>query len=439
MDQVYNFLKNKLSQDDTIIVAVSGGPDSMALLHILLKLQSIKYIKIVVAHVNHNVRIESEQEKEFVFNYCNLNHLSFEYMKIEEYENHKFSEADARKKRYEFFKKVMKKYSSKYLLTAHHGDDLIETILMRIVRGSTLKGYGGFQLESNYSDYTILRPLILVTKEDILTYLDSNHLDYVLDKSNESDHYTRNRYRKYILPALKKENKSVHLKFKMFSELLFEYDHYVESIAIDHMKKIFLNHRLLINDFLKLDNIIQKKILNIILNDIYLEKISSITTIHIDNILNFIKNKKDSGRIDLPNNIFILKEYGYIEFVPKVDKIDFKVPLENKNNLEDGHTIEIVDEIDNDSNFVCRLSKGEVSFPLYIRNRKVGDRMIVKNLSNSKKVSDIFINSKLSREKRRTYPLVVDNNDVIVWIPGIKKSKFDRTKEEKYDIILKYY
>ena len=191
----------------------------MCLLEILNSLKDKYKLKLICAHVNHGLRSESENEKNFVENYCVINNIIFEYMKIDKYTNNKFSESEGRKKRYNFFNELMTKYQAKYLMTAHHGDDLIETIMMRIVRGSNLKGYAGIlQINNN-----IVRPLLYVSKKDILDYLREHNIEYVVDKSNDDEKYTRNRYRKQLLPFLKKEDINVHLKFLKYSQELQEY------------------------------------------------------------------------------------------------------------------------------------------------------------------------------------------------------------------------
>ena len=171
MEEVYNFIRKEigLSVGDTIVVGVSGGPDSMALLYILNEFKNKMDLNIICAHVNHNKRKESEQEKIDLENYCKKNNITFEYIKVTNWGDDNFHN-EARSKRYNYFGNIVKKYGAKYLLTAHHGDDLIETILMRIVRGSTLRGYSGFSKIVKFEDYTILRPLINVTKDEIFEY-----------------------------------------------------------------------------------------------------------------------------------------------------------------------------------------------------------------------------------------------------------------------------
>ena len=156
-----NLLPNNIS----VVIAVSGGPDSMALLNLLSKIKKEKRLKLICAHVNHKLRKESAKEAEMVKLYCKQNNIIFEYMEINEYKGN--TENYAREKRYDFFERLIKKYSSPYLFTAHHGDDLIETIMMRLIRGSSLKGYTGFSEITEKENYKIIRPLITKTKEDV--------------------------------------------------------------------------------------------------------------------------------------------------------------------------------------------------------------------------------------------------------------------------------
>ena len=185
MKKVYDYLLNSinLSDDDTIVVGVSSGPDSMALLYILKDLQNTIGFKIIVAHVNHNIRSESREEALFLEDYCLKNDLVYEYMKIEKYGDDNFHN-ESRNIRYNFYRNLIEKYSANYLMTGHHGDDLIETVLMRLVRGSSIKGYSGFANYVDLGNYKIIRPLIFVTKSDIEEFNKKNNIPYRIDKSN---------------------------------------------------------------------------------------------------------------------------------------------------------------------------------------------------------------------------------------------------------------
>ncbi|MBD8922837.1 tRNA lysidine(34) synthetase TilS, partial [bacterium] len=193
MNKEIEFLKSIINKDDIVVVACSGGPDSMCLLSLVNNIKSLYNLKVIVAHVNHKVRIESNEEAIMVQKYCNNNDLIFKLFEINEYKNNKFTESDAREKRYKFFEKVLEEYQAKILLTAHHGDDLIETILMRLTRGSNLNGYIGIRKVMENNNYKIIRPLLTTDKKHILKYLEDNNIDYAIDETNNLMEHTRNR------------------------------------------------------------------------------------------------------------------------------------------------------------------------------------------------------------------------------------------------------
>jgi tRNA(Ile)-lysidine synthase len=118
---------------------------------------------------------------------------------------------------------------------------------------------------------------------------------------------------------------------------------------------------------------------------------------------------------------------------------DYEIELMSYVNLPNGMNIEIVEKCEWTNNFVCRLNSKEIKTPLYVRNRRVGDRIELKGMLGRKKIKDIFIDSKISGSEREMWPIVVDSSGKIVWLPGLKKSKYDKSKEETYDIIIKYY
>ena len=438
MKDVIEYLLKLLNDSDYIVTAISGGPDSMCLLDILIKVRKSKKVNIVVAHVNHNVRVaESEFEKVQVENYCKDNNLIFEYMKIEKYENTNFHDY-ARSVRYNFFNKLVKKYNAKYLMTAHHGDDLMETVLMRIVRGSSLSGYAGFNKESKLKDYKIIRPLITKTKLEIQNYMDSNNLWYAIDKSNSKDVYTRNRYRKYILPKLKDENENVHLKFLKFSEKISEVSNFLEKYTNKVYDELIKDKKINIKSLLKEDKIVIDNVLSKYLYSFYKNNIHLINDINIETIYNCMNNKKSSLSIDLPGNFRFIKSYNLGYIMSDENKTIYKYKLKDSINIKGYGTIKKLESSKETDNNILYLDSNDIALPLYVRCRKIGDKMHVKNMKELKKVKNIFIDCKIPIELRDTYPIVVDSNDNILWIPGLKKSQFDRKNSTKYDIILKY-
>ena len=415
-----------------VVIGVSAGPDSMCLLDLLQK----KTTKIVVCHINHNVRKESIEEEEYITKYCQDKNIILEKTTINNYQENNF-ENEARKKRYIFYEEILKKYNSKTLLLAHHGDDLIETILMKISRGSNLEGYAGIKEVSNVKNYQIIRPLLKYTKEDIINYNKSNNIKYYNDSSNQSTNYTRNRYRLNILPLLKKEDKNIHKKYLKYSKTLIEYDDYIKREVKRNINNVYKDNIINIDNLNKLDTFLIKNILYNIMNNIYQNKNNIITDRHIKNIISLLNNTKPNIKIDLPNNKEIVKEYNKLIIKDKTSDIkNYKIEFNDKIEIEN-LIIEKIESEDDDSNSVCRLNSKDITLPLYIRNREDGDYIILKGSNNRKKIKEIFIEKKLPLNKRNNYPLLVDSNNNIIWIPNIKKSKFCNKKSENYDIIIR--
>ena len=428
----------KFQKNDKIVVGCSTGPDSMALLDLLIKLRDKYDLTLIVAHVNHNVRRESIKEAEFIKNYCYLNNISFESMVIEEYGDDNFHN-EARNIRYNFFDSVVKKYEANYLMTAHHGDDLIETILMRIVRGSNLNGYSGFKKVVDMDSYKIVRPLISYTKDELLQYDIDNHVPYFIDKSNEKDKYTRNRYRKYVLPFLKSEEKDVHLKFLKFSNTLEESCSFIDKVTKKAIKRCIIDDKIMIDKFMDEEEFIQKEILYYFLKNFYQDDLILINDKHIDMIFNLLKSQRANSFVNLPNNVIARKVYNEFFFGKDMDVItSYEIEFDKYALLPNNHSIELISSTDNNSNCICRLNSKEITLPLIIRTRRMGDKIQVKGLDGSKKVKDIFIDRKISLDERDSWPIVLDSCGNVVWIPGIKKSKFDKKNTEEYDIILRY-
>ena len=431
-----NIIKNiNMLADEYIVIGVSSGPDSMALLHMVIK--NINK-NIVCAHINHNVRKSSDEEEKYLKKYCQNNNIIFESMKIKKYTESNF-ENEARTKRYMFYEEILKKYHSQTLLLAHHGDDLIETIIMKIIRGSNLEGYAGIKTYSKLDNYTIVRPLLNLTKKDILIYNKENNIKYFIDDTNRDIKYTRNRIRKNILPILKEEDKDIHLKFLKYSNTLQDYYNYIEDITKEKIENYYKNNTIDLDLFNKEHSFIKKNIIFYLLSNIYNNKNNIIKDKHIEAIIKLTESDKPNLVINLPNNYIAKKEYNHIYIVKlQGENKTYKVTLKDINKIE-GLIIKKVDNIDTDGNNVCRLNSNNIKLPLYLRNKKNGDYVSVLGLEGKKKLKDIFIDEKIPLDKRKSYPILVDSNDTILWIPGIKKTKYNVKKEEFYDIILNSY
>ena len=427
---------SKLLNNKTVIVSCSGGPDSMALLSIVNDIKDDNNIKVIVAHVNHKVRVESDEEALMVETYAEEFHDVFELYEINNYHEKVNFHEDARKIRYRFLKDLTEKYHADFLLTAHHGDDLTETILMRITRGSSLKGYIGFKQLSNWEGIKIVRPLIRRTKKYLEEYDKDHNIPYRIDNTNYSSDYTRNRYRNNIVPLLKEEDENIHLKYLKFSKELDKYYEYVKKEA-DTVKEDISdkNGIVIVSKYIKIPSLLKEMIISDLIIEKQLVDYLPLNDSLFTDMLRILESDKTNALINLPNNYLFGKEYDRIVFKKienKEEIVDFELEKEYIGEMFD---IYFSDKYDSSNNSIA-LSKEEIKLPLKVRSKKDGDYIETLNLNGKKKISDIFIDAKVAKNLRNKYPLVVDANDNILWVPGLKKSKFAKANDEKYDIIL---
>lgn len=429
MNNVIQFI-NDLNIDGTVVLACSYGPDSMCLLDILMKMK----IDIVVATVNHKLREESDEEYRLLKKYCDDNNLIFEGYEIKEFPKGNM-EAIARSIRYKFLDEIVNKYGAKYLFTAHHGDDLVETVLMKINRGASLKGYSGISFISPYNGYNLVRPLLYLTKEEILKYNEDNGISYAVDQTNFELDHTRNIFRHKVLPVLKEINPQIHKKFINFSDNILNYYNYVNEEVNSYKSLYYKNGRLDINEINILPLFIKKLLVQSILQDIYKENIDKINSKHIELIVKLFDSNKANSVINLPMNINVYKFYNIIEIKEEIHVSDYDYVLDDKIKLNE-FEIYLVEKSDIiKSNYLIRLNKSDVVLPLHIRNRRVGDKILLKN--GTKSVGKVLSEAKISFLQRDEYPMLTDDDGKILWIPGVKKSKYDRNINDSYDIIVK--
>lgn len=203
----------------TLVVAVSGGPDSLALLDLLYQIKEQYHFRLLAAHLDHQLRPDSFEEEKVISAYCQ--NKSIELI------NEKWPqslqplvgvEAAARKYRYDFLVKIMRNYQGDYLLTAHHMDDLLENILLKFIRSGNPSEMNSLRAISEMQGMTLLRPLLNVPKADLLEYDNKHHIPYVIDQTNNEDDTLRNKLRHHVIPLLKKENKKIGQNALRFSK-----------------------------------------------------------------------------------------------------------------------------------------------------------------------------------------------------------------------------
>ena len=434
MKEEKEFLKQYIHENDVCVLALSGGPDSMCLLHLLLEIKA----KIICVHINHGTRKTCKRDQEFVKEYLKKYEIPLEIAKIESYKNNRFKEEEARKFRYKKFQETMTKYHAKYLLTAHHGDDLTETILMRILRGSTLEGYAGIKRKSTWNDMILLRPLLTKRKKDIYEYLEEHKIPYMEDETNELDNIRRNRIRHHILPCLERETSNYHLKMLKFSEELSEKNDLINEIVEETRKTVEKDHRIEVKKFQTLSRNLQRAYIESYLKDIYGEELEYLTKKHINLFENSINSKRDCFCLSFPKNYLLIKQYGWCYLRLEEENKPFKIVLQEEVSLPNGDMVKKITEYQEKNNFEIHLNSQDIKLPLFITTRSDGMKMAVKNLNGHRKVNDILIDKKIPKEKRDQIPILIDTNGTVLWILGVSKSKYDLAKDENYDIIYKY-
>lgn len=446
-------------QNKGILVGVSGGPDSLALLHFLWSQQENWNIKVYGAHLDHMFRgQESAQEALFVKDFCEKRDIPIEVRQINipKYmeETGFSSQVAARKQRYNFFAEVLKKYQLPLLTLAHHGDDQIETILMRLTRGSTGKARAGIPFQRPFEDANLFRPFLCVNREEIEEYCERHHLEPRRDPSNEKDIYSRNRFRKVVLPFLQKENPKVHEHFQRLSEDLESDEIFLQELTAQRIEEAVIMRKdkqitLDIIAFQRMPIPLQRRGIQLILKYLYREVPASLSAIHIDQIFSIMINPHPSGTLDFPGGLKIVRSYQEVLFqyqVPERQEAPFlfemgepgEILLPNgdilRMNFIKGDT-----PATNRNSFVFQIDKTRL--PLIIRTRRNGDRMSVKGMEGTKKLKDIFIDEKIPLFKRHNWPVITDKNNEILWLPGLKKGKIplQNGKNGKITILLTFY
>jgi len=256
------FKSNNINYENKkFVLAVSTGIDSAVMLDAFVELKKDVNFELVIAHVNHKVREQSVIEEEYIKKYALENSIKC-YVKELNFDNVKENfESSARNFRYEFFFELMEKEKADYLVLAHHGIDNIETILMRIIRGSSLSGYSGMSELTNMRGYNVIRPFLNVHKDDIIKYQKEKNVVYFDDETNSSMSYTRNRIRKEVVPKLFEESNDLINKFTEFRKTIYEAnlivasvrDQFIKEFVLEKENEIIVDRKqyLALNDFMK--------------------------------------------------------------------------------------------------------------------------------------------------------------------------------------------
>lgn len=409
--KTFNYDKNKL-----YIVGVSGGPDSMALLDMLFNQQ----YNLVVCLVNYNTRKESSYEQNMVKEYCFSRNIIFETIDVLYYKKYGNFEAWARNIRYKFFKETLNKYQGEAIFVAHHKDDLLETYLMQKQRKIITK-YFGLKEKTTLYDVPIIRPLLDFYKDDLINYCINEKIEYSIDSTNLENKHLRNKIRNNILSKYDNDQKEQLL-------LKIKQENNKRNENVIKVNKLLQNDKISIEEFLNLDPI-EKQLL---LYDLITTKIddmnSRLSWYRINEFIKVLQSNKPNVCIKISGLYYFIREYNLFY----VDKLDSEERFIYKMN-EPG--ILNVNEFSCDFNIdTSELKIYPESYPLTFRNVKKEDEVLIGKIK--KRVNRLLIDEKVPLTKRKRYPIVLDKNNKIVYIP-LYRSEIQKKIANKLKFVLK--
>lgn len=452
-EKVLTFIKSEqlVNSGDRLLIACSGGVDSMALLHFFDQYKQLLHIELYVVHVDHMLRKEqSAGDRKFVEDFCASRNIRCFSTAIpipsilKEYGGN--SQAVCRQERYGYFADVMREHNIKTLVTAHHADDQLESMLMALAKSGSVKGMLGIKVNRRFDIGRVIRPFLMVTKEEIREYLKKDGLDYREDPSNAKDDYTRNRFRHHIVPLLKTENKAVAQHAVQLALHLAQDDEYLQEVAQHAFDRLVTKkggncYEVEIHPFISEPLALQRRLILILLNYIYNDTSTFQRHALCTSILNLFQTQSGNAMLNLPHSFLASRQYGKVLFHQAQEKEPF-VPCEltvNKwNEIMDlrvyiGEPSQMTAlQSDEAQAFYCSADK--VSFPLRVRTREEGDRIQLPGMSMPKRLSRLFIDEKVPLAKRDEWPLLVDVHNDILAVLGLRvSSKFSRTRRADDD------
>lgn len=403
MKQVINLLKTeyKIPPKATLILSVSGGIDSMSMLH-LFKDTSFK---IICVHFNHLKRDESIIEKDLVETTCKSYDIPFHYYTIKVSEGNFHHQAHILRNHY--LKEVARLYETPYILTAHHLDDLFETILIKLTRGSNLLGYAGMQPIYSDDEFTYIKPLLYIRKDQIKAYAETNKVSYLDDSSNEENTYLRNRYRHAVVPIMKQENDHLLDVIKQYHEQLSKAFFYLR----DHTKSLVKDHAIDLNAFLTWDQAIQEDAIAYLLENHDMNVSYEI----IQKIKRMLLSKKPNAVYRLNKNHHFVKSYQNALIKPLTPfNTDEYILKEGKNTLKNVGIFTLLCKTDVNTEEFIKLCYNKLAFPLILRHRQDGDELTYDY--GHKKLKKLLIDHKVPMEKRQRLWVLTDHEGMILWV-----------------------
>ncbi len=431
-----------LKEGEAVLVGLSGGPDSVCLLHVLDKIKDQYNLSLHALYIDHGLRPdETPNEIAFCRDLCRRLNINFivKSVDVNSYiKEHGLNKQEAaRKLRYKTFNETAFEVMADKVALAHNADDQAETLFMRLVRGTGPKGLSGIPVKRG----NIIRPLIEIERSAIEDFLDNEKIEFVVDSSNLRTDYFRNRIRLLLINELKKLNPNLISSLVKTIEIIQEEERYFEIIVAKTLMKLISRKtekriELFLAPMEIMDTVLLRRVLRHAIGET--ESLKRISFMHIEDIIRLIREGDPGDRIYLPKGIRVIKEYALLiitsEAPVKIGEYDLQPPGEVVIK-ESGLVIkalfeEMAGEFGNGKSSVL-LDADKVKFPLKIRARITGDFFYPLGFGRRKKLQDFFVDEKVPRDERDRVPVVVSGED-IAWIAGFRADeRFKVTEKTK--------
>lgn len=460
--KVIHFIKENqlLRKHMKVLVGVSGGPDSLALLYFLHRHRTLFAIEVMAITLDHRLRgVTSGEDVSFVQRVCErLNiYCVSRTLDVPAYmEKHQVgTQLAARTLRYDAYENVMREHKVDYLALGHHGDDQVETVLMALAKTTTIASLSGIPLQRDFGGGKLIRPFLTVKKAEIERYCERHQLTPRIDQSNLETMYTRNYMRIEVLPLLESRHPNLTGTIRQLTETVSEDEQYLSHLAKEAFQRVVhleeTPRRVTIPQvaFLSCPVPLQRRIFRLTLDYLYGTRSKQMTYKQEEAFLH-LASSTGNKKIDLPEAGKIVKTYDriqcYIDGSSRSVKAyqEWLIEYPTSITLPDGAIVAVEQLTDKeakmqilDSNtYIC--SSQDVVFPLTVRTRKPGDRMTYDGLAGTKKIKDIFIDAKIDPHQRDKWPIVADATGKILWVIGLRKYPYEEENRGKHTLLLTY-
>jgi len=441
LDKVRKTIKENslLNMGDSVICAVSGGADSICLLHTMLVLKSEYNLSLYVANVNHLIRgKESDLDSEFVKKVCRAADIECfyrEYDVVKIARERKMGEEECgRILRYEFFDELSKKLGNAKIATAHNLNDNAETVVFRLARGTSAQGLCGIK----YKRDNIIRPLLDISREEIEKYLRSNSLSWREDSTNQIPIYARNKIRLNVMPLLCEISSGAEQKIVSAARCIAEDNEFLNECERVVQSECFFGEYVLIKPFNDAPLPLKRRLAANVLQE---WGVREVTAEKIEKFIDFFH--KDSGKqFDIDSQCYAEKAYDKVNFCQRQNDDEFSDLLDIGHEVSQKNWTLSVEYSDNKlykcGRNLAVFDAQKLILPFVVRYRKDGDKISPKGMYGTKKLSDVFSDEKIDRHLRDLIP-IVEKDSNIIYIGGLRQSSLYATDEyTKKVIVIKY-